>query len=83
MGHPNIPLMYTYSRSHRDKRKSSRLQSVTPNGEWNRIMTDDLQRESWCRALDRGFDMNVDVAAHFFLVILHVHTWDLQQVVKY
>ncbi|XP_029934073.1 uncharacterized protein LOC115378081 [Myripristis murdjan] len=31
MGHPSMPLTYTYTRSHMDKRRSSRLQKSAPN----------------------------------------------------
>ncbi|XP_037611795.1 rap1 GTPase-GDP dissociation stimulator 1 [Sebastes umbrosus] len=35
MGHHNVPLMYTYNRSHRDKRRSSKLQPYTTNDNLN------------------------------------------------
>ncbi|XP_029383758.1 rap1 GTPase-GDP dissociation stimulator 1 [Echeneis naucrates] len=35
MGHPNVPLTYSYTRSHRDKRRSSRLQPYTSNDNLN------------------------------------------------
>nr|XP_033468088.1 rap1 GTPase-GDP dissociation stimulator 1 [Epinephelus lanceolatus] len=38
MGHPNVPLVYTYARSHRDKRRSSRLQPYTPNDNLNNAL---------------------------------------------
>ncbi|XP_039645129.1 rap1 GTPase-GDP dissociation stimulator 1 [Perca fluviatilis] len=38
MGHPNVPLMYTYARSHKDKHKSSRLQPYTPNDSLNNAL---------------------------------------------
>ncbi|XP_031170637.1 rap1 GTPase-GDP dissociation stimulator 1 [Sander lucioperca] len=38
MGHPNVPLMYTYARSHKDKHKSSRLQPYTPNDNLNNAL---------------------------------------------
>ncbi|XP_041819230.1 rap1 GTPase-GDP dissociation stimulator 1 [Chelmon rostratus] len=39
MGHPNVPLMYTYTRSHRNKRGStSRLQPCTPNDNLNNAL---------------------------------------------
>ncbi|KAM3591561.1 uncharacterized protein V6R79_003915 [Siganus canaliculatus] len=38
MGHPNVPLMYTYARSHRDKHRSGRLQPCTPNDNLNNAL---------------------------------------------
>ncbi|XP_022599222.1 rap1 GTPase-GDP dissociation stimulator 1-like isoform X1 [Seriola dumerili] len=38
MGHPNVPLTYSYTRSHRDKRRSSRLQPYTPNDNLNNAL---------------------------------------------
>ncbi|XP_067432379.1 rap1 GTPase-GDP dissociation stimulator 1 [Thunnus thynnus] len=38
MGHPNVPLTYTYTRSHRDKHKSSLLQLHTPNDNLNNAL---------------------------------------------
>ncbi|KAM7381283.1 hypothetical protein PAMA_012229 [Pampus argenteus] len=38
MGHPNVPLTYTYTRSHRSKHKSSRLQPHTPNDNLNNAL---------------------------------------------
>lgn len=63
MGHPNVPRMYTYTGSHRDRRRSSRLQPYTPNGEWNRITTDVLQ----C--------LSVDVGSWFWLWLIPSFTY--------
>ncbi|XP_073346482.1 rap1 GTPase-GDP dissociation stimulator 1-A [Pagrus major] len=38
MGHHNVPLMYTYARSHRDKHRSGRLQPSTPNDNLNNAL---------------------------------------------
>ncbi|KAG8008731.1 Rap1 GTPase-GDP dissociation stimulator 1 [Nibea albiflora] len=38
MGHPNVALMYTYTHSHCDKRRTSRLQPYTPNDNLNNAL---------------------------------------------
>ncbi|XP_034716942.1 rap1 GTPase-GDP dissociation stimulator 1 [Etheostoma cragini] len=38
MGHPNVPLMYTYARSHKDKHRSGQLQPYTPNDNLNNAL---------------------------------------------